>query len=873
MTTGTSAHRFTPEEQPHAVMPLGGIGTGNLAIGADGGLRQWQLHNIGNHLGEAPWSFFALRVSQIEPPLDRTRVLQSKSVVADRQPTPLVTDNVIPAWQRQLLQLRPGFDRVEMDAVYPIARLTYSDEHLPLLVEQQVLTPFVPIEVDANCLPAAMFEFTLTSLAGEELHGWLGGTLQNLVGADGVTNPVGVRHPGYGGNTNRLRRTGWTKLIAENLSLPLEDPRAGQLVLASDSAAAQAYLQWTDPEQYFAFLDSRAQRVAQPLTAAQRRADPAASGVQADSASRPSPAGSTWCGALTVPWVLQPGESCRLRFVLAWHFPNRYLNFDQFGLARPQWGASRFWLGNHYAALHADAEAVVDQVSSHWDEAVATTQAWCDTLTGSSLQPRTANRLATQPIGIRSPTCFVDGAGEFYGFEGVLGESTAMWAGRTGGSCPLNCTHVWNYEHALAHLFPGLERSMRRTEFEVMHAPDGSIPHRVVAPAYLPQLWQEDIDGPTEPALDGMLGSILKTYREVRNGAGSAFLERYWPSVQRLVDHISQRWDTAGDGMLHGVQPSTHDIDLCGINSFMGTLWLAALRAVEEMARLLGETSYATATRARFEQASLAYDTALWNGEYYQQILEPGESSDYQWLGGCLSDQLIGQWWAHELGLGHVLPAEHVRQALRSVVRHNLKHDFEGFEHPYRIYADSDDSGLLMCSWPHGERPAVPTRYADEVWSGSEYQVAAHCLREGLVDEATGILDALWTRHDGRRRNPFNEIECGDHYARALAGWSVLRALTGVDYDATTGTLTVAPVRALLTPIDDALVLPIVLGNAWGSLRVAPDRVEIELRAGSLDLRSLRVDDRTWELAVTVTPDTALRLAPRPGQQPSAATR
>lgn len=860
MTTGTSAHRFTPEEQPHAVMPLGGIGTGNLAIGADGGLRQWQLHNIGNHTGEAPWSFFALRVSQVEPPLDRTRVLQSKAVLADRPLTPLVTDNVIPAWQQQLLHMRPGFDRVEMEAVYPIARLTYRDDDLPLLVEQQVLTPFVPVDVDANCVPAVMFEFTLTSLASEELHGWLGGTLQNLVGGDGVTNPVGVRHPGYGGNTNRLRRTGWTKLIAENLTLPVEDPRAGQLVLATDSDSAQAYLQWTDPEQYFAFLDSRAQRVTQPLTAAQRRADPAASGVQVDSASRPSPAGSTWCGALTVPWVLQPGESRRLRFVLAWHFPNRYLNFDQFGPARPQWGASRFWLGNHYAALHADAEAVADHVSAHWDEVVATTRAWCDTLTGSSLQPRTANRLAAQPIGFRSPTCFIDGAGEFYGFEGVLGESTAMWASRVGGSCPLNCTHVWNYEHALAYLFPGLERSMRRTEFDVMHAPDGSIPHRVIAPSYLPQLWQEDIDGPTEPALDGMLGAILKTYREIRNGAGTQFLTHYWPSVRRLVDHITRRWDTAGDQMLHGVQPSTHDIDLCGINSFMGTLWLAALRAVEEMARLIGDSSYAEATRTRFEQASHNYDTALWNGEYYQQILEPGESSDYQWLGGCLSDQLIGQWWAHELGLGHILPADHVRQALQSVVRHNLKHDFEGFEHPYRIYADQDDSGLLMCSWPHGERPAVPTRYADEVWSGIEYQVAAHCLREGLVDEATSILDALWTRHDGRRRNPFNEIECGDHYARALAGWSVLRALTGVDYDAPSGALTITPVHALLTPRDGTLVLPIVIGNAWGSLRLTPDHLELDLQAGSLELRRVCVDDRTRDLAIVATAGQPLRL-------------
>lgn len=604
--------------------------------------------------------------------------------------------------------------------------------------------------------------------------------------------------------------------------------------------------QWTDPEQYLAFLASRAQRVTVPLTPAQRRADPAAGAVAADSASRPSPAGQTWCGALTVPWALPPGETCRLRFVLAWHFPNRYVNFEQFGPPRPERGASRFWLGNHFAARHADAEAVADAVIADWADLVRVTAQWCDLFTASSLGPRAANRLATQPVPLRSPTCFIAGDGTFYGFEGVLGDSTPMWAGRTGGSCPLNCTHVWNYEQALAYLFPTLERSMRRTEFDVLQAPDGALPHRVVVPAYLPQLWDANIDGPLEPALDGMLGAILKTYREVRNGAGADFLATYWPRICRLIDHVARRWNPSGDGVLRGIQPSTHDIDLCGINSFMGTLWLAALRAVEELATIMDDAGRAASAREQFAAGSRGYDEALWNGEYYQQLLLPGESADYQWGPGCLSDQLIGQWWAHELGLGHLLPADHVRTALKHVVKHNLRHGFAGFEHPFRVYADADDSGLLMCTWPRGERPAVPTRYADEVWSGVEYQVAAHCLREGLVDEASAVLDAVWTRHDGRRRNPFNEIECGDHYARAMAGWSVLRAITGVDYDAVTRTLTINPVRALLEPRDGALVLPFVAAAAWGVVRLRPDRpdaVEIDLMAGDLPCSQVWVDD------------------------------
>src|SRR5690606_11752645 len=129
----------------------------------------------------------------------------------------------------------------------------------------------------------------------------------------------------------------------------------------------------------------------------------------------------------------------------------------------------------------------------------------------------------------------------------------------------------------LAGLWPSLERNMRDTEFEVMQAADGAIPHRLRVPVYLRQMGEELIGGPEEPALDGMLATILKTLREVQCGAGADWLERHWPNVIRLYDHIAGRWDPDGDGVLRGIQPSTHDIDLAGVNSFMGSLWLAAL--------------------------------------------------------------------------------------------------------------------------------------------------------------------------------------------------------------------------------------------------------------------------------------------------------
>ncbi|MGC0143247.1 GH116 family glycosyl-hydrolase [Pseudactinotalea sp. Z1732] len=819
---------------PHVALPLGGIGTGNLALGADGGLRQWQLHNIGNHRGDLPGSFFALRVSQWEPPFDAVRILQAPAPAAEQTHTPLVNDDHVPNWQRELLEQAEPMPESTFTGQYPFGRVDFHDETLPVQVSLEAFTPFVPLDVQNSSLPAALFTLTLTNHDVTPVAAWLGGAIQNAVGGDGVLAPDGVRAPGYGGNVNRVNRDGgWTNLVLENPSLSADHPGAGSMVLACDAPLTTALPAWTSPHQFLDFMRSR-----QPFGPQDWAhmpswiADPQPTGTW--SQARPSPTGATWNGGLAGQIDVPPGQSVQVRFVLTWHFPNRYVNFTQFGGIRPEWGATRHRLGNHYTTVHADALAVSRQVQQQWKGLESVSRRWVRTVAGSGLSATETEHLLAQAAIIRSPSFFRDEDGRFYGFEGVHGASTTMWSGDVGGSCPLNCTHVFAYAQGLAKLFPELERSMRRTQFEVMQAPPGFIPHRLIAPTHLPQLWDRPIGGPGEPALDGMLATVLQTYREVRTGAGQDWLRTYWPNIHRLLEYVAASWDPQGTGMLHGIQPSTHDIDLAGLNTFMGTYWLAALRAGEELARLLGHTDIATRWREWFERSSVAYDDALFTGEYYIQVLEEGDPTKFQWERGCLSDQLIGQWWAHTLDLGYLLPADHVRTALASVVRHNLRTGFDGFDHPFRSFAVQDETGLLMCSWPHGGRPATPTRYCDEVWTGIEQQVAAHCLMEGLTEEADAILTGLWARYDGRRRNPYNQVECGDHYVRALSGWTVLEARTGHRWDATTGTLQVAAMP------DGGW--PVLTDGGWGTLRPVPDGVELTCRHGRFEIERLVVD-------------------------------
>jgi hypothetical protein len=266
--------------------------------------------------------------------------------------------------------------------------------------------------------------------------------------------------------------------------------------------------------------------------------------------------------------------------------------------------------------------------------------------------------------------------------------------------------------------------------------------------------------------------------------------------------------------MMEGEQHNTYDIEFYGPNTMCGSLYLGALRAGAEMARAVGDAAAGEYERLA-QEGSRRQDELLWNGEFYvQQVRNPSEDDvqvkhymgggapavrpgeempRYQYAAGCLADQLLGQWFAHVVGLGHLLPAEHVREAVRSIYRHNWRTDFSDHHSCQRTYALNDESGLLLCSWPNGGRPRYPFPYADEVWTGIEYQVAAHLIYEGLVDEGVNVVRGLRARHDGVRRNPWDEFECGHHYARALASWSLLLALSGYRYSAPAQRLGFAP--------------------------------------------------------------------------------
>jgi len=197
---------------------------------------------------------------------------------------------------------------------------------------------------------------------------------------------------------------------------------------------------------------------------------------------------------------------------------------------------------------------------------------------------------------------FLEGR-QFFGFEGCSDNS---------GCCPMNCTHVWNYEQTLAHLFPELERSMRNSDFRNNLRPDGAMAFRTLVPLGT-ELWNH------APAADGQMGCVMKMYREWQLSGHDAWLRGMWPQVKKALEYAWVQWDANRDGLMEGEQHNTYDIEFYGPNSMMGTLYLGALRAGEIMAQAAGDQAAADQYRAVRESGAKKLDGELWNGDYFIQ--------------------------------------------------------------------------------------------------------------------------------------------------------------------------------------------------------------------------------------------------------------
>jgi uncharacterized protein (DUF608 family) len=519
-------------------------------------------------------------------------------------------------------------------------------------------------------------------------------------------------------------------------------------------------------------------------------------------------------GALTSAFQLQPNESKEITFVLSWYFPNRPMSYKGTGwnkAIKPHTPP----IGNMYSNWYNCSLDVVDQLHAKFDRLTKETMNFHDTYYNQSTLPYWLIQRIMMPVStLATETCQWWANDKFWAWEGV-------------GSCEGTCTHVWNYEQAMAALFPEFERNLReKTDYSVSLREDGAILSR---------------NGEHGVLIDGHAGGILKIYREHLMSSNNYLLSRNWEKIKKSIEYIISE-DGNEDGMLVKMQPNTYDIAFYGANTYVGSLYLAALRAGEKMALIMKDRKAADRYKKIYEAGTKTTMDRLWNGEYFIQDVDEKEYPRFQYGKGCLSDQLFGQTWADLLRLGDLYPAETIDKTLNSIWLYNWTNDVKAQSEahlPERYYAHSGEPGLFICTWPYSKHPGEDgVRYRDEVWTGIEYQVATEMIYRGKMDKALTMVKAVHSRYDGVKHNPWNEIECGDHYARAMASWGVLSAIQDYWYDGPQGVISFAP---RIKP--DSYKGFFTSAEGWGNItqKIADGKQTngIEIKYGRLSLKKI----------------------------------
>ncbi len=509
---------------------------------------------------------------------------------------------------------------------------------------------------------------------------------------------------------------------------------------------------------------------------------------------------------------LKPGKSQTVSFAVTWNFPNFYAR-----------GIGGQLVGHSYASRFDTALDVAEYIADNFQKLAGQTEKWVATWYDSTLPYWLLDRTMANTSTLATTTCYRFKDGRFWAWEGI-------------GCCPGTCTHVWHYAQAPGRIFPEVERIERqRVNFGLGQHGDGGIGMRA------------NLNNSNETAHDGHCGRILGAYREHQMSPNDAFLQQIWPGVKKAVAFLIEK-DGNKDGLIEGAQPNTLDAAWFGKISFLQSLYIAALKAGQAMAVEMGDPTFAAECEKIAKRGAETIEE-LYNGEYFVQIEDPAHKNEIGVGPGCYIDQVFGQSWAHQVALGPIFDREKQLKALKSLWRYNFVPNVGVFRDTFksgRWYAMAGDAGLLMCTWPKGgQNPNFKKHwqygYFNECMSGFEWQVASHMIHEGMLKEGLAIGRAIHDRYDASLRNPYNEIECSDHYSRAMASYGAFISICGFEHHGPKGQVAFSP---RLTPED--FKAPFITAEGWGTFaqkRKGNTQTEqVQLYWGQLTLKEMGFD-------------------------------
>lgn len=796
-------------DQDHLVevaLPLGGIGTGTVSLGGRGELRDWEIMNI-------PGKKYSTVTTGLNAPFFAVYVESTDGTSSTTLLAGSLESHEYLHYEGRPVNHHgfPRFSNAKFSAAYPFGQVSLSDEKLPITVEVKGFNPLIPGDADGSGLPVAVLTYEVMNNGKEPLEVAVCGSIRNFIGKDGSKFntdwkgdyiPIGAKQ---NKNEYRTGKHNLRGIYFYSEGVEKDDPAWGTMALVTEASDGISYRTASVQDHWnnaiLNFWDDFSDDGVLENVHSQIEDDPMAS--------------------LSVKKRIAPGQTETFTFFLVWNFPNR-----------KAWSPSV--VGNYYSSKYEDAwdaaEKIVPQIPNLEKQTLSFVNAFLNSSYPDVIKEAALFNLAI----LRSQTVFRLPSGHMMGWEGVMDRF---------GSCAGSCTHVWNYEVATPFLFGDLARSMRDVEFNYATKESGLMNFRASLPL-------SEASKGNSTAADGQMGCVMKIYREWQLSGDNNFLRDNWGQIKKVLSYawVEKGWDANEDGVMEGRQHNTMDVDYFGPNPQMGFWYLGALKAAEKMALAMKDKEFERKCKDLFNKGSVWMDKNLFNGEYYEhKITDPDtfefldmEGSDntkipaFQLGKGCLVDQLVGQYMAHICGLGYLADDNNIKTTLKSIMKYNYVEDFSAHFNNMRSYVMGNESGLLMASWPKG-RLKVPFPYFGEVMTGFEYSAAVGMIYEDMEDEALKCIKAIRERHDGAKRNPFSEPECGHHYARSMASWASIIALSDFQYSGVERRMqfTNKPGNYFWSN-----------GYSWGTCTVAGDAVTLEVIKGSLDSIKLTLTGR-----------------------------
>lgn len=832
-------------------MPMGGIGTGSVSLGGNGALLDlsvwnrpqftaWPERHATLHGG-----FAVLHIKGNRPD---TRIVEGP------MPPERIYDQGLKAqgYRNTGHEGLPRFADASFRAAYPFGEVSLADPNVPLSIRLTGWNPLIPLDDKNSSIPCAILDYQLTNTSSEPVEYEFSYHLSHLaLGAGDGKNSRNAVMPDAGAYLYNVESDRSALFGSVSLSVAGFKPQIKAMWLRG------AWFDW--------------------ISALWRELSSGAFRPNLGNADR-SLAGHNGASVL-LSGRLAPGESITYPIILTWYFPN--VHYDVTSMQADTCGAD---CGCHsceppkpkwrpyYVSQWQNAGDVAAYVRRNYASLRTRTRAFADALFSSTLPPAVTDAVASNLAILKSPTVLRQENGRAWAWEGCFCDA---------GCCSGTCTHVWNYAQAMPHLFPKLERGLRETELEYSMDDAGHVNFRSALP-----------DGPTDhrfhAAADGQLGGILKLYRDWQISGDTNWMKKLYPLAKRSLAYGIQQWDPNRRGALFEPHHNTYDIEFWGPDGMCTSIYIGALCAIAEMGDVVKDPE-AQQFRELAARGADFMNRELFNGEYYQQKIVWQDARDqsfakkindaasydaeelrilkeegpkYQYGSGCLSDGVIGAWMSDLYGVRTPLSQEHVASSLAAIFRHNFKPDMWGHACTQRPgYAMGHEPGLLICTWPRGGHPTFPFVYSDEIWTGIEYQVASHLIMAGMVQEGLTIVEAARSRYEGHVRNPFNEYECGSYYARAMASYALIPALSGFRYSAVHQTLEFAPKQNA-----GRFSCFFSTASAFGTISLSGSSVEINVIEGSLTVATLRVQssgattERPWNTTITAGKPQSLSL-------------